>query len=57
VEGAQEADTTPDLRPEFESWLGFTNERARLAVRFDRGSKLSYSLRRPIGDVIAATSP
>jgi len=43
-----------DLRPEFESWLGLTDERVHLAVRFGHGAKVPYSLRRPIDDVITS---
>lgn len=43
----------PGLRREFESWLGLTQERTQLAVRFGRGPKLPYSLRRPVHDVLA----
>jgi len=43
-----------DLRPEFESWLGLTDERVHLAVRFGHGAKVPYSLRRPIDDVVRA---
>lgn len=46
----------PGLRREFESWLGLTQERAQLAVRFGHGPKLPYSLRRPVQDVLVSTS-
>ena len=46
----------PGLRREFEFWLGLSHERAQLAVRFGRGPKLPYSLRRPVGDVLVSTS-
>lgn len=42
------------LRPEFESWLGLSDERAQLAVRFGHGARRPYSLRRPLDDVITA---
>lgn len=42
----------PGLRPRFETWLGLTEERAQLAVRFGHGPKLPYSLRRPVHDVL-----
>lgn len=46
----------PGLRREFESWLGLTHERAQLAVRFGRGPRLPYSLRRPVDDVLVSSS-
>jgi len=39
------------LRPEFESWLGLTDKRAQLAVRFGHGPRTPNSLRRPVDDV------
>ncbi|MFF0903275.1 UNVERIFIED_CONTAM: hypothetical protein RF653_06335 [Kocuria sp. CPCC 205316] len=42
----------PGLRPRFETWLGLTEERAQLVVRFGHGPKLPYSLRRPVEDVL-----
>lgn len=46
----------PGLRREFESWLGLRHERAQLAVRFGRGPKRPYSLRRPARDVLVSAS-
>jgi hypothetical protein len=44
----------PQLRPQFESWLGLDGEHAQLMVRFGHGPMAPFSLRRPIDDVIIA---
>ena len=40
------------LRPQFESWLGLSDEHALLLVRLGRAPLAPFSLRRPIDDVI-----
>ena len=44
----------PELRPEFESWMGLSGARAQLAVRFGHGPRTPDSLRRDVDDVIVA---
>lgn len=40
------------LRPEFERWLGLTNEHAQLIIRFGTGPQMPFSVRRPLEEVI-----
>lgn len=40
------------LRPQLESWLGLSGERALLMARLGHGPRTPFSLRRPLDDVI-----
>lgn len=40
------------MRPQFESWLGLSGERAMLIIRLGRAPLAPFSLRRPVSDVI-----
>lgn len=41
----------PAVRTQFAQWLGLGSQRPDLVVRFGRGPRLRYSLRRPVSDV------
>ena len=41
-----------EIRSQFASWLGIGKGRPDLVVRFGRGSKVPFSLRRPVEKVI-----
>jgi hypothetical protein len=45
------------LRPQFESWLGLSDEHALLLVRIGRAPLAPFSLRRPIDDVMVSRMP
>ena len=42
----------PAVRTQFAQWLGLGSQRPDLVVRFGRGPQLTYSLRRPVADVV-----
>jgi hypothetical protein len=42
----------PAVRTQFAQWLGLGSQRPDLVVRFGRGPQSTYSLRRPVADVV-----
>lgn len=43
----------PSVRPEFARWLGMSDARPDLVIRFGRAPAMPMSLRRPVGEVLA----
>jgi hypothetical protein len=43
----------PSIRPDFARWLGMSDTRPDLVIRFGRAPAMPMSLRRPVGDVLA----